>query len=72
VPAVEGTEKLKIPQGTQPNTVMKIKGKGLPRYGSSGRGDLLVRVNAKVPTKLNDRQKWLLKELDRELDNEVN
>ncbi len=70
VPAVEGTEKLKIPQGTQPNTVMKIKGKGLPRYGSSGRGDLLVRVNVKVPTKLNDRQKWLLKELDRELDND--
>jgi len=68
VPTVEGSEKLKISQGTQPNTVVKLKGKGLPRYGSSGRGDLLVRINGQVPTKLNDKQKWLLKELDRELE----
>jgi molecular chaperone DnaJ len=69
VPTVEGhDEKLKIPQGTAANTILKIKGKGLPRYGRSGRGDQLVRINVKVPSRLNDRQKSLLKELDRELD----
>lgn len=68
VPTLEGTEKLKIPQGTPANSIMKLKGKGLPRYNSSGRGDQLVRINVKVPSKLNDRQKSLLKELDRELE----
>ncbi|MFL6363160.1 MAG: molecular chaperone DnaJ [Nitrososphaeraceae archaeon] len=64
VPTLDGQEKLRIPQGTQPNTILKIKGKGLPRYGAYGRGDLLARINVKIPTKLDDRQKLLLKELD--------
>lgn len=69
-PTLEGYEKLKIPAGTQPNTIMKIRGKGLPHYGSYGKGDQLVRINAKVPVKLNDIQKSLLKELDRQFRNE--
>jgi molecular chaperone DnaJ len=69
VPTLEGQEKLKISQGTQPNTILKIKGKGLPRYGGYGKGDLLARINVKVPTTLNDRQKLLLKELDTEFRN---
>jgi molecular chaperone DnaJ len=69
-PTLEGYEKLKIPAGTQPNTIMKIKGKGLPHYGSYGKGDQLVRINAKVPVKLNDIQKSLLQELDRQFRNE--
>jgi molecular chaperone DnaJ len=68
IPTLEGTEKLKIQAGTQPNSILRIKGKGLPRYGSSGRGDQLIKVEAKVPTKLNDRQKSLLKELSREFE----
>lgn len=69
VPTLEGgNEKIKLQAGTQPNSIIKLKGKGLPRYGSYGRGDQLVRIGVKVPTKLNDRQKALLKELDRELD----
>lgn len=69
VPTLDGgNEKLKIPQGTQPNSILRIKGKGLPRYGSFGRGDELVKINVKVPTKLTDSQKALLKELDRNLD----
>jgi molecular chaperone DnaJ len=71
VPTLEGSEKLKIPQGiTSSNAILQIKGKGLPRYGSSGRGDLHVRINVKVPTNLTDRQKALLKELHEELDNQ--
>jgi molecular chaperone DnaJ len=68
IPTLEGTEKLKIQAGTQPNSILRLKGKGLPRYGSSGRGDQLVKVEAKVPTKLNDRQKSLLKELSKEFE----
>jgi molecular chaperone DnaJ len=67
VPTLEGEEKVKISPGTQPNSIVKLKGKGLPRYGGYGRGDELVRINVKVPTKINDAQKALLKELDREL-----
>jgi molecular chaperone DnaJ len=70
VPTIEGSEKIKIPQGTSSNAILQIKGKGLPRYGSSGRGDLHVRINVKVPTNLTDRQKALLKELHEELDNQ--
>jgi molecular chaperone DnaJ len=70
VPTLEGSEKIKIPQGTSSNAILQIKGKGLPRYGSSGRGDLHVRINVKVPTNLTDRQKALLKELHKELDNQ--
>jgi molecular chaperone DnaJ len=70
VPTLEGSEKLKIPQVTSSNAILQIKGKGLPRYGSSGRGDLHVRINVKVPTNLTDRQKALLKELHKELDNQ--
>jgi molecular chaperone DnaJ len=66
VPTLDGDEKLKIPAGTQPNTIVRLKGKGLPRYGSYGKGDELVKINVKVPTKLNDVQKSLLKELERE------
>lgn len=68
VPTLEGSEKLKIPQGTAANAILKIKGKGLPRYGRSGRGDQLVRITVKVPSKLSEKQKSLLKDLDRELD----
>jgi molecular chaperone DnaJ len=67
VPTLDGTEKLKIPQGTQPEVLLKLKGKGLPRYGASGKGDVVVKLNVRVPTKLSERQKSLLKELDRAL-----
>jgi len=68
VPTLEGIEKLKISPGTPANSILRLKGKGLPRYNRSGRGDQLVRINVKVPSKLNDRQKSLLKEFDKELD----
>lgn len=66
VPTLDGNTTLKIPQGTQTNTILKLKGKGLPRYGSHGKGDEFVRINVDIPTKLNDRQRSLLKEFDKE------
>jgi molecular chaperone DnaJ len=70
VPTLDGTEKLKISQGTQPEELLRLKGKGLPRYGAYGKGDMVIKLNVKVPTKLSDRQKSLLKELDKVLDDE--
>ena len=70
VPTLEGSEKLKIPEGTPANAVLQLKGKGLPRYGSSGRGDIHVRIIIKVPTRLTGSQKALLRELDKELNDQ--
>lgn len=66
VPTIDGTEKLKIPSCTKSNAVFKIKGKGLPRYGKFGRGNQYVKIDVKLPDKINDTQKNLLKELSKE------
>jgi len=62
VPALEGTEKLTVEQGTQPNSIIKLKGKGLPHIGSRGRGDQYVRLVVNIPTKLDKHQKKILEE----------
>jgi molecular chaperone DnaJ len=61
VPTLEGKVKLKIPAGTQSHKILRLKGKGLARLGSYGRGDQLVRVIVEVPTRLSSDQKDLLK-----------
>jgi molecular chaperone DnaJ len=53
---------LKVPPGTQNGTVFRFKGKGMPKLNRSSRGDLNVLVEVQVPTKLNSKQKKLLKE----------
>lgn len=63
VPMLGGSpEKLKIPAGTQNGTIFRVKGKGMPRLQRSSRGDLHVVVEVMVPTRLNSKQKKLLKE----------
>ena len=64
VPTMDGEHALKIPEGTQPGTIFRIRHKGVPVLNSHGRGDLYVEVRVQVPTKLNKRQKELLQELD--------
>ena len=55
---------LKIPKGTQPGTIFKLKGKGCPVFNSkNSRGDHYVRVNVEIPTKLSRREKQLWEEL---------
>lgn len=61
VPTLEGTASVKIPPGTQPGTVFRLRGRGMPRM-RLGKGDELVEVLIRVPTKLTNRQKELLKE----------
>lgn len=65
VPTLTGNSKLKIPAGTQPGHVFRLKGKGFPHLRGSGSGDQLCRIIVEVPTKLTAKQKELLQELDR-------
>ncbi|MDA4128658.1 MAG: molecular chaperone DnaJ [Thaumarchaeota archaeon] len=64
VPTLYGDVRLSIPAGTQPGAIFKVKGKGIPRINSGGRGDEYVRVNIMVPKHLTDQQRELLKKFD--------
>jgi molecular chaperone DnaJ len=61
VPTLGGVARVKIPPGTQPGTVLRLRGKGMPR-ARGGMGDQLVEILIRIPTKLTNRQKELLKE----------
>lgn len=61
-PTLEGKASIKIPPGTQSSTVFKLRGKGVPTLSSSQRGDLLVRVQVEVPSRLNSEQRKKLEE----------
>ncbi len=57
VPTLDGQVTMKVPEGTQPGKVMRLKGKGIPSLRGGSRGDQLVRMKVVVPTKLTDKQK---------------
>ena len=63
VPTPYGDETLRIPPGTQPETVLRLRGRGLPILGQDGKGDLLVRVHVWTPERLSDEQERLFREL---------
>jgi len=60
VPTLEGVITVSVPPGTQPDARLRLRGKGLPRFGSRGRGDLYVRVSVRVPEKMGaeERKLW--------------
>ena len=64
IPTLYGSEKLKIPAGTQVDSIFRLKGKGIPLHSQRFKGDQIVKITLDVPTKLTERQKWLVKELD--------
>lgn len=63
VPTLESEHTLKIPEGTQSGTILKIRNKGVPVLNGHGKGDLFVEVRVQTPTKLSKRQRELLQEL---------
>ena len=71
VPTLEGRVKLRVPEGTQSGKLMRLRGKGLPMLGASGRGDQYVRIFVEVPTKLTEKQRSLLEEFAAESDIDV-
>lgn len=72
VPTLSGKASIKIPAGTQPNTMFRLKGRGLKNLHGDGVGDLLVRIQVEVPTKLNAAQKAKLQEFATMCGNDVN
>lgn len=70
VPTLDGNAKMKIPQGTQSNTIFRMKGKGIPNLRGYGAGDLKVRVTIDVPRRLSRNQKELLEEFGKESEKE--
>ncbi len=70
VRTLDGRAQLRIPAGVQPNTVLRMRGKGVVRAGFGGRGDQLVELTVKVPTELSARARQLILELAEELKDE--
>jgi molecular chaperone DnaJ len=61
---MDGQIELRIPSGTQPGTIFKIKGKGIPHINQpSRRGDLFITARVVIPSRLSKKEKELLKQL---------
>ncbi len=67
VPTLEEPVRIHIPPGTQPGSLLRVKGAGMPRLRGSGRGDLFVRVIVEVPTELTKDQRRMLAEFGQSL-----
>lgn len=65
VPSFDGTAKVKVkvPPGTQPDTVLRLRGKGVPHFGGERRGDLLLRLRVVVPEQLSADERRLYEQL---------
>jgi molecular chaperone DnaJ len=63
VPTLDGSASVKVPQGTQPDSVLHLRGKGLPRFGGRGRGNLMVRLAVQVPEQLSAEERNLYERL---------
>ncbi len=63
IKTLDGEVNLKIPAGTQSGTVFKIAGRGVPHLRSTKRGDILVKIQVKIPSRLSRKEKELLKEI---------
>lgn len=63
IPTVDGRARLKIPAGTQPGKVLRLRGKGLPEMNGGSRGDLLVNVMVYIPETLTDAEKAAIESL---------
>lgn len=59
----EGVQVIKIPEGTQPGTKIRVRGKGVPRVNASGRGDLIARIDVRIPEKMTKAQRGLFDQL---------
>ena len=63
VPTLDGEEQLEVAPGTQPGTVVTLRGRGMPAIGRGRRGDQRVVLNVMIPRNLSGRQRELLEEL---------
>ena len=71
VPTLDGTASVKIPAGTQPGAVFRLKGKGVKNVQGYGSGDLMVRVQVEIPSRLSAAQRAKLEEFAKQCDENV-
>ncbi len=71
VPTVDGDVKLKIPSGTQPGKIIRMRGKGVPHLRRDTRGDQLVIVNITIPKTLTQEERELFEQLAEKMDSNV-
>ncbi|MCK9245345.1 MAG: molecular chaperone DnaJ [Anaerolineaceae bacterium] len=71
VPTVDGDVNLRIPPGTQPGRVFRLKDKGVPILNRSERGNQMVTVNVQIPTNLDKQQETLLTELGKTMGTDI-
>jgi molecular chaperone DnaJ len=67
VPTLDGTEPVKVPEGTPTGTTLRLRGKGMPDVSGRGRGDLFATVQVQTPKKLTREQRRLLEDLSKAL-----
>ncbi len=73
IPTIDGTRaELKIPAGTQPGDIFRLKGKGMTIYGRSTRGDMHVQAVVEIPRKLTKSQMDILAQFDGETESNEN
>jgi molecular chaperone DnaJ len=70
VPTPDGTENVKVPEGTQTGTTLRLRGKGMPDVNGRGRGDLFATVQVMTPKKLTKEQRQALEQLEKSLPKE--
>jgi molecular chaperone DnaJ len=70
VRTLDGVESVKVPEGTQTGTTLRLRGKGMPDVNGRGRGDLFATVQVQTPRKLNREQRKLIEELAKALPKE--
>jgi molecular chaperone DnaJ len=63
VPTLGGSVHVTIPPGTQPGTVLRLKGKGLPEFGSDRNGEMYLQIKVQVPEKLSREERKLYEQL---------
>ena len=63
IATLDGDDTVRVPAGTQPGTLLRLRGKGVPVLGGRGRGDLVVQIDVEVPTKLRGEERELLERL---------
>lgn len=71
IPTLHGKGLMRVPPGTQPGTVLRIRGKGIPKRVMGGCGDQLVEIQVEIPTELNAHQKECILRLADELGESV-
>ena len=70
VPTLDGSETVKVPEGTQTGTTLRLRSKGMPDVNGRGRGDLFATVQVQTPKKLTKEQRQLLEQLAKALPKE--